>query len=173
MEDIYYKLHNGVNHDFEQHINNHLLACYIDEVNMIMKINTKTYIERNNTIKRLFDHSFYNFPLYESIQLDNNEIYNLRLVSLPKDTSTSIHNHNGICFYKLLNHNDSLRPVLKEKKYFNYASNNDVNVISNTICNGSINVSYPNDYHKLTAQKGHCYSLHLYFHDSNMCFYTF
>lgn len=173
MDDIYYELHNGVNDDFNQDIANDSLGRYIDEVFMTMKINAETYIKRSENIKRLFGRSIHNIPLYESIQLDNNEVYNLRLVSLPENTSTSVHNHDGVCFYKLLNYNDSMGSMLREKKYLIYASNigsvGDENVVSHDIFDGTINVCYPNNYHQLMAYKGHCYSLHLYFHNFNMC----
>jgi hypothetical protein len=187
LDDIYYDIHNGENTDFDQNIYGNLLARYIDEVYTIFNMNTSSYIQSCYHIKELFNKPQYNTPSYESIQIDNNEIYSLRLVSMPENETTPIHNHEGICFYKLLNYRDHTQPILREDKFFNcnryddyydnYRESNIVNtennncedtiITYNTVKNiqdGNINVLYPGDYHQLTAQYGNCYSLHLYFH---------
>jgi len=170
IDDVYYFIYNDLNKDFKPAISNKRLKQYIQEVNTTMEFNINKYVETKESNKgpHVTQHIFPR--LYEYIELDNNEIYNLRLVCIPAGAQTSIHNHNGLCIYKLLNYQRD-NPILRETNYVNYTYD-DENLLKNKttrfIENDVLNILYFNEFHQLESLGDDCYCLNLYFHDLNI-----
>lgn len=165
MDDIYSTFYNGYNEYFDDRHSYDDIHAYAKEVIMAMKFNIDNYVERKEDKT-----SVSNELSYESIQLDNNEIYNLRLVYIPEGKRTSIHNHGGVCFYKLLNHDIDVSA--SETKYAGYAHNaintgqqNTMNKNSVIIDHGKMNVLFTDEYHEIQSISGDACLLNLYFHN--------
>lgn len=165
MDDIYSTFYNGYNEYFDDSHSYDDIHAYAKEVITAMKFNIDNYVERREAKT-----SMSNELSYESIQLDNNEIYNLRLVYIPEGTRTSIHNHGGVCFYKLLNHDIDVSAT--ETKYAGYAHNaintgqqNTMNKNSVIIDHGTMNVLFTDEYHEIKSISGDACLLNLYFHN--------
>lgn len=170
IDDIYCFLYSGVNKDFNQFISNKQIKQHIQDVNNAMEFNINNYVKLKE-LDRQHDITHHTLPpLYKYIQLDNNEIYNLRIVCIPAGAQTSIHNHDGLCIYKLLNYQQN-NPTLKDTKYVNYTydiENLLKNKTTQLIGNDAINILYFNEFHHLESIGGDCYCLNLYFHDLNI-----
>lgn len=166
MDDIYSTFYNGYNEYFDDSHSYDAIHAYAKEAIMAMKFNIDNYVERREAREAVAT----NEPHYESIQLDNNEIYNLRLVYIPEGTRTSIHNHGGVCFYKLLNHDIDVSAT--ETRYAGYAHNaintgqqNTMHKNSVIIDHGNINVLFTDEYHEIASINGDACLLNLYFHN--------
>ena len=135
---------------------------------------------KTNNITSIFNYH------YNSIELDNTPIYNLRLVYIPRIYETIIHNHKGLCVYKLIDtHKDtSLTSLLSDTRYINpyessnvstqYYSNDRYNMVrydyetTHNVLPNRLNFVYTNQYHQLQTFNHNCFSIHLYFHDYNL-----
>lgn len=108
---------------------------------------------------------------YDSIVLDTNEIYTLRLIRINKNVETPMHNHRGLCLYRMINHwaNSDAKSVLRNIKYVNVDDVCDYGatdtITTSIITNDYLNILHTNEFHQLKALNTDCYSLHLYFHD--------